>query len=192
MSRTALRPTAGRYDGRAARVPGGAVARAVPSLNVRTRVGNVPNPLAPDERVAVTINRKVDVLEDERSHRRISEGAYRTGRLIQQAFEVSIRSSSNWLEGSGGSPIEANENRIAKGCEIASRAAALERRLIDAVGAMGAKHIRRVLGDGLSFREVAAIEARGAGERATSVVATRFRGLLEDVTTHWAARGAVR
>src|SRR5687768_2898426 len=88
----------GRYtEVQRARLVGGDLARPAPSVHIRTAIGAVQNPLDPTgkERIAVTINRRVDVLEDELKQRLISEAAYLTGREIQKAFEISIASSSN-------------------------------------------------------------------------------------------------
>ena len=184
---TARRRAVGRYDGQRARVPGD-LARPAPSVNVRTAVGAVPNPLDPREFIAVTINRKVDVLEDERKAGHISEGAYRVGRQIQRAFEVAVRSSSNWLDGGAGDPTTAQELRLLHGCIRAERAVALDADIRKAVGAEGAKIIRLILGDGWTYAQIATREGK-AGDRGRREVASRFRWLLEGITEHRAARG---
>ena len=178
-----------RYDGGKARVPGD-LARPVPSLNVRTTVGAVQNPLDPSgkERILVTINRNVDLLEDELKRKLISEGAYRTGRLIQAAFEVSVRSSSNWIDGIGGDPTTAQELRQLTKIERAQRAARLAGEIRKAVGEMGAKHLRMILGDGWTYGQIAIREGK-SGDRGRRQVAARFRQLLEDVTEYRSAKG---
>jgi hypothetical protein len=130
----------------------------------------------------------VDILEMERSQKRISEGAYRVGREIQAAYETRGRSSSDWLGSSGGDPTTAQELRQLGNVQRAQAAVALEKRITAAVGAMGAKHIHRVLGEGWSYRDIAGKEGR-SGDRGVTQVATRFRQLLEDVTEHFAAKG---
>src|SRR5215213_10659340 len=89
------RRSVGRYDGRPARAPGD-LARPPASLHVRTAVAAVPNPFDPRERISITTNTRVDVLEAERfayvtsrGKTGITEAAYLTGRNIQAAFELS-------------------------------------------------------------------------------------------------------
>src|SRR5512136_2755133 len=82
----------GRYDARrSARAPANGLATPPPSLNVRTAVAAVPDPLEPGARILATVNRRTDILEIERSHGRISEAAYAVGRILQQAFERQAR-----------------------------------------------------------------------------------------------------
>ena len=182
------RGVVGRYDGRQARSVGD-LARPVPSLNVRTAVGAVPNPLDPagKELIAVTINRMVDILEDERKGGHISEGAYRTGRDIQAAMELHIKSSSNWMDGGASDPTTAREMQLIYGIERARRAAELEADIRSAVGNEGAKLIRLILGDGWTYGQIAIREGRSAdyGKRQ---VGARFRWLLEAVTEHRSTR----
>ena len=185
--RSSFRRSVGRYDGGTA---SGADhrARPKPNLNVRTAVGRVDDPWEPGQKVAVTINRRVDILEAERSQKRISEGAYRVGREIQAAYELGGRSSSDWLGAGGGDPVTARENAMMGQVTWANTRVALMKRIVKAIGEEGAKHVHRIIGDGWSYRDVAAAEGNG-GERAATQVAYRFRGLLEDVTRHWAAKG---
>ena len=185
------RAVLGRYiEVHRARIPGGDLARPAPSVHIRTAVGAVPNPLDPSgrERVAVTINRRVDILEDELKQRLISEGAYRTGREIQKAFEIGIPSSSNWSEGGSGDPTTAQEMRQARMCDRASRAVALEADIRRLVGEKGAELIRKVLGEGWTYGQISTRE-RKLGDRGRRQVAAEFRDALEYITEKRAAKG---
>lgn len=173
---------------RRARIPGDQLARPLPSLNVRTAIGAVPDPYAPDERILVVINRRTDVLEEDRAKGLISEGAYITGRAIQAAYEVRSPSSSNWNDAGRGDPTTAQELRHLTLQRRARRAISLSRDVTEAVGAFGAEQIRRVLGDNCSYDDLAVREGRG-GDRGRRFVAGRFRDLLEAVTEHRAAKG---
>ena len=181
------RRTLGRYDGRPARAPGD-LARPPASLHVRTAVAAVPNPFDPRERIAVTTNARVDILEAERlayvtsrGKTGISEAAYLTGRNIQAAFELSGKSSSNWCDGQGrGDPTTARELQLVHGLERAERAIQLEKDIRRIVGESGGAMVRLILGDRMSYGEVAHREGRSAdyGKRQ---VGARFRWLLESI-----------
>jgi len=178
----------GRYDTQNARTVGD-LARPVPSLNVRTAVGAVPNPLDPSgkEMIAVTINRLTDILEDERKGGHISEGAYRTGRDIQAAMELHIKSSSNWMDGGASDQTTAREMQLIYGIERARRANELEADIRSAVGNEGAKMIRLILGDGWTYGQIAIREGKSA-EYGKRQIGARFRWLLEAVTEHRSTR----
>ena len=166
------------------------MARPAPSAHIRTAIGAVPNPLDPTgkERIAVAINRRVDILEDELKQRLISEGAYRTGREIQRAFEIGIPSSSNWNDGGSGDPTTAQEMRQARMCDRASRAVALEADIRRLVGEKGADLIRRVLGEGWTYGQISTREGK-LGDWGRRMVAHEFRDCLEYITEKRAAKG---
>jgi hypothetical protein len=189
-NRATYRRSVGRYsdEARRARVPGDQLARPLPSLNIRTAIGAVPDPYEPGELIAVVINRRTDILEEERARGAISEGAYRTGREIQAAYEVRSPSSSNWNDGGRGDPTTAQELRHLAMQRRARRAIELSEDIVHAVGVKGAEHIRRVLGENWSYADIAAREGR-PGDRGRRQVAFRFRELLEDVTEHRSAKG---
>jgi hypothetical protein len=188
---TPKRAVLGRYiEVHKARVPGGDLARPAPSVHIRTAIGAVINPLdaSGKERIAVTINRRVDILEDELKQRLISEGAYRVGREIQKAFEIGIPSSSNWSDSGSGDPTTAQEMRQARMCDRASRAVALEADIRRLVGEKGADLIRKVLGEGWTYGQISTREGK-LGDRGRRQVAAEFRDVLEYVTEKRAAKG---
>jgi len=171
-------------------VPGGGIARARPSLGVRTAVGVVPNPLAPGSTIQVAINRRVDLLEQERSHRRISESAYLTGRQLQAVFERGVGAGLGEWNLDGGSGARANTDMQAvHGLMDAHATIHWQKRLHAAVGAIGAEFLRTSLAENLSFPELA--ERYGqSGERGVAVIAGQWRWMMEQLATAWAARGA--
>lgn len=185
------KPTIGRYtEVHKARIPGDMLARPAPSANVRTAVGAVPNPLDPRERIAVTINRCTDILESELKQRLISEGAYRLGRELQAAFETSVTSSSNWLDGGSSDPTTAQEMRQARMCDRAQRAVALEAEITRYVGEKGADILRRVLGEGWTYGQISIRRGHSAqSDRGRRAIAAEFRDALEYIVERRAAKG---
>lgn len=182
--------TKGRYDGRrAARAPAQGLARP-PTDRIRTAVVSVSDPLELGAQLLATVNRRTDILEDERSHGRISEAAYLVGRELQEAWERQARlgSSSNWNDGGRVDMSERHELAIGYAVQDAKQIAQTMRRLEAAVGTIGARVLRAIIGDRIPFAAFAA--ARGkSGERGTAQVASHFRMLLEDVAEAFAARG---
>ena len=186
----ARRDTAGRYDGQKTRLLATGLGRPVPSVNVRTAVANVVDPFGNGlGRIQASVNRNVDILELERSHRRISEGAYLTGRIIQTAFEkLGGTRTANW-QGSNKSDAKTISDVIAvNSIESAREITALMGRIVARIGMIDARLIRRILGDRMTFAQCADQQGK-AGERGTSYVAMRFRDSLEDLTEAWTAKG---
>ncbi|MTW19384.1 hypothetical protein GJ689_24650 [Rhodoplanes serenus] len=153
----------------------------------------IDDPMEPGAKLLATVNRRTDVLEDERSHGRISEAAYQVGREIQAAFERQSRigSSSNWNEGGRVDMAERHELAIGYAVRDAKRVQDLVRRVEAAVGVVGARVLRQIIGDRVPFSAYAAQIGR-AGERGTTAAADRFRWLLEATADHFAARGPDR
>lgn len=141
----------------------------------------VPAPYAPGTFETASVNRRVDVLADERSKGRISEAAFLVGRMIQAVYE---RGSGARL-GSGGWDIAgsrdqtvAHELAIIYALEDAERVRKFTARLEQAVGSVGARFLRAILAEGKTFTSYAADRGR-SGERAVGEIAQRFRWLLE-------------
>ncbi len=184
----------GRYDLTAAREPANGVARPPRSRNVATAIVAVPDPYAARERLLATVNRRVDVLEDERSRGRISEAAYQIGRILQAVFERGQGprgARMQWSEGDRVDAAWAHELAVVLALDDAHKIKAYLDRLAHTVGMLDARLLRHVLGDRLSFAECAAARGR-AGERGTRYYAARFRDALEFVAERWAARGRGR
>jgi hypothetical protein len=165
-------------------MPANGVGRPPPSLNVRTALAAVPDPMdATGRPLVVAVNRRVDILERERSAGHISEAAYRVGRLIQQVFEVKLRSSSNWIEAGGSRDMrEAQIMMLARGKVRAEQIAAFEAKLEKSVGELGMRFLRRILGERESFDHMA---GQLASTRRVQAVAGRFRAYLEEIAEAW-------
>jgi hypothetical protein len=205
--------------GRDARLPpGGHLARPVPRQEVRTAVGMVwehpggdkkkpkqilqkvvsvagvvdaavQDPGEPKRRVQVKVNRHDDVLERELSHGRISEAAYRVGRVVQAVFERAggVGASPMWLQGDRVDTALAHELAIVCKIEDARKVEAYMAAVEKAIGEMGAKFLRRILGENQTFSEVA---GKLASEKRIAFVGERFRVYLEELAESWsAARG---
>jgi hypothetical protein len=126
------RRAAGRYDLTAAREPANGIARPPRSGNVETAIVAVPDPYCPRERILAAANRRVDALEEERSHGRISDAAYQVGRIIQAVFERAKGprgAAAQWTQGDRVDPAWEHELAIALALVDARKIAAYLDRL---------------------------------------------------------------
>jgi hypothetical protein len=170
-------------------MPAGQLATSPEPKKVTTTVGVVANPLDPREKIAVAVNRKIDILEWEYSHGRLSEAAYRNGRIIQSIFERATgRSQSSWSLGDRVDAYSAKEMQIITSLEKAETVNAYMVRIVKAIGQVGARFLRDVLAESKTYAQLAA--ARGHTD--TTFVAKRFRNYLEDLSEEWAASGQSR
>ncbi len=193
MSKRSVPRSLGRYDSRhTARAPATGLAKS-PTPHLATAVAAVPDPLESGARILATVNRRTDILEIERSHGRISEAAYAVGRMLQQAFERQARlgSASYWSEVGRIDSGERHELAIGHAVDDARQVLALTGKVQDAVGVVGARFLRAIIGERVPFAAFAAARGRG-GERGTAQVAAHFRILIEDVADHFAAVGPKR
>ena len=170
----------GRYDLRG--VSDFVTGSPPPSLNVRTKVAAVTDPHNPKRRQRVAVNRLTDLLEAEYAHHRISDDAYKYGRLLQNVFEkgagVTGRSSSSFEPQSGGDKSAALQNMIAAKIEDAFYARDTFEDLVRDVGKIGAHFLRRLLTGESSFvKEAGAL----ASARQVAFQASRFRFYLEQL-----------
>lgn len=187
------RATAGRYENqRGVREPPGGFGQPVPSLNVRTSIGVVQDPYDPKLKIAATISLRVDVLEKEYAHRRISEGAYHAGRLVQAAFErMGGISPQNWSGGDRVDAAVAHELAIIRSLERGQKLVGLLNRIVSCIGMIDARLLRRVLADRQNFAQCAAAEGKG-GDRGQNYIGQRFRDALELLADRWTAKGQGR
>lgn len=195
-ARTPLAPVAdqavgGRYsdDAGKAIIPANGLAQAR-SRQQDVTVGAVQDPYDRQTKLAVSINRRIDLLEYEYSHRRLSHAAYTVGRELQSVFErASGRSASNWSQGDRVDAFSSKELQIISGLEKAGAVQAYMDRVICSVGQIGARFLRNVLSEGKTYTELAAMRGQ-SGEAGKAAAASRFRHLLEDLAEDWAAKGA--
>jgi hypothetical protein len=156
----------------------------------RTAIGAIDDPWGTrGERLVATINRTVDILEDERSRHRISEAAYREGRMAQAVFERARGpGSSNWQGGSRVDAHTAKELTIIYALDGARRIQDLVHDLRMQLGRIDANLVQRIVGEGKSYAEVAALQGK-SGDRGVRYIAARFRDALESLAEARAARG---
>jgi hypothetical protein len=128
-------------------------------------VAAVDDPLEPGARVQVTVNRRVDVLENERAQQLISNTAYLAGRFVQALFERSRGarggSAGPWREGSV-TDAWSHDAKLVRDTEI----------------------VYDMLGDELTYEVVAERRLKRSSARARGYVAARFRDALELVAKH--------
>ena len=190
-ARRSLAKPHGRYDGRPARLPpGGELARPPKSRNVDVDVAAIVDPMGDgEERILATVNRRVDILETERSRKLISESAYRVGRQLQAVFErLGGIGSTNWCGASRIDPMLANELKILNSVMSAQEIAKVFERMRGRLGMIDTRLVKRILGDRMSYADCAAHEGK-AGERGTTYIASRFRHALEDLAEAWVGKG---
>ncbi|WP_375453735.1 hypothetical protein [uncultured Methylobacterium sp.] len=207
-------PRGDRYNRAAAYMPGVGLASAPQAFGVGSPIGQpgkrvvvsrsaghatvaVDDPYEPGKRVQATVNRRVDLLEDERSHGRISVSQYEIGRQVQAVFEKAsgARSGSGvWGVLSGHEVprdthgLSSQEVSTIRAITDAQALKNLMTRIERAIGPVPTRMLRELLGGAGTFKGYA--EARGmAGDRKASQVADRFRFLLEALDETFAARG---
>lgn len=164
-------------------------------LEIQAVTGSVPDPYEPGAFSTALMNRRVDILAQERSTGRITEAQFTIGRMIQAVYE---RSSGARL---GSQRFEPNPSRgrtvahelaVIYAMEDANRVTRFTARLERAIGVIGVRFLRAILAEGHTFASYATARGR-AGERGTSQVAAHFRFLLEGlIEARHTARGPDR
>lgn len=179
----------------------GNLGRPAATRNVQTVMVAVPDPApdpnkGPGQRVVANANRRVDILEWERSHGRIGDDAYREGRVAQTIFEraASTGGGSTWREGSRVDAEIAKELAILRRIATAELTEDYLKFLRDALGAVDASIVRQVLSENRRYADVELprrklkapdeeeLYRRRAGkppESHVSYIARRFRDALE-------------
>jgi hypothetical protein len=148
-------------------------------------------PLSPAPRIQATANRRVDILEMELSHGRITQSEYAIGRIVQAVFERASGArlgSGGWHQGDRVDQATAHELAIIYAITDTHIVVAWLRTVERALGHIDARLVRQVLADRMSFADVAAARGR-AGRQGTSYYADRFRDALETLDNALAARG---
>ncbi|MDJ0449228.1 hypothetical protein [Methylocystis sp. JR02] len=189
------RKSYGRYDRVEEAVhPGPALPHAPKrmkgKIEIVTAAVEDPNPVGSEKlrRQRVAVNIAGDTLEREYAYGRISTPAYQVGVIYRETIESScgrLRHPTTFeLSGGRGS----QELLIIRRMEIAERAVAIQEEVRSAIGETDEQLLRAVLGDGLTFGEIARLEGRH-GKRAMARIATRFREALQALATDWRQRG---
>jgi hypothetical protein len=198
------RKTFGRYDFDGARDPAGgrgtpARKRMVPLTTVaiddpgeliRSESGRLTLRQAPKGRLFANVHRRVDILEEERAHSRISDSAYGVGRVVQAVFERHRGPScgNQWRQGDRVDAWVQHELAIIYTIEDTRAIIRMVEKIRRAIGRVDANILQRVLAERRSFAQLAALIGRG-GERGTRYVAQRFRDALEDLADSFGVKG---
>ncbi len=157
-------------------------------------------------RQRVAINAQTDALEYEARRGRISEAAYLAGRYIDRLLEAASgkRTGREFGEADrAGFSAFTLQQALAARIDAASRARVLKDMMAQEIGPEPARIVVKVIGEGLSFRMIARIDAMGAGknreavptgkgrdnERAARAVGGKFRDGLEALALAWEKRG---
>ena len=162
--------------------------------------------VARQRRSRVAINAQTDALEYEARRGRISAAAYQAGRYVDRLLEAASgrRTGREFGEAdrAGFSAFALQQALVAR-IDAARRAGALKDAMANEIGPELARIIVKVIGDGLSFRIIARIDAMAAGknregaatgkgrdcEREARAVAGKFRDGLERLAARWERRG---
>ena len=165
-----------------------ALTRPMPTDNARAAIGS--SAVSPEPKANVP-TRRLDVLATERSHGRISERAFRIGRIVETTFESAegFAGSGYFRERVDTSPDYATSalHRIDQVKKIRELSSFIERM----VGVVGLRLLRSILCHRLTFGQYAADRGR-AGPRGAGTTADMFRWLLEDLAEVWDYEAARR
>ncbi len=158
---------------------------------IETAAVAVDDPWTPGGRSLAAVNRRVDVLEMERSHGRLTVSQYEVGRQVQAIFErasgARLGSMDFGVRGSKDMTI-AHELSVIYAIDDARLVAKLKDKVVRAVGVPGARFLHEVLTGRQTFAQFA--EARGkGGDRGTAYIAEHFRILMENLDEDFAAEG---
>jgi hypothetical protein len=164
-------------------------ARGQVTLAGRDRAAVAPGLVA---RTALETRRRVDVLQHELDHQRISPDAFLVGRILQALFERASGaglSTPSMNDGGRGNPVLSRDLHLVLRLADARKIAEHEAWIRGRIGDFGVRVMRQVLEDGRTFKELA---GQLASEREISRRGDRFRMLLEELAQAWLiARGFV-
>jgi hypothetical protein len=155
----------------------------------------LPNPTGPaGQRVLASVNRRVDILEWERSHDRISDAAYFAGRVAQAVLERANRGvgSSTWRQGSRVDAELAKELAIIHSLENGRKVEDHLKHLQTTLGTVDAAIVRQILGDNLKYGDVRLPGRSKVVSGYETYIARRFRDALEFLGEEDTATGPSR
>jgi hypothetical protein len=161
---------------------------SAPPPNGRAATGDglaaVADPLEPGARLQVSVNRRVDILEMERSQGLISNPAYLAGRFIMMLFERSRGarggSAGPWREG-GTSDAWNYEAKLVRALNDAATVVRYSKSMAGLLGDYDMALVGDILGDGYTYEQCALRRGRH-GARARGYLAQRFREALEQIS----------
>lgn len=159
----------------------------------------VADPFEPGKRIQATVNRRVDLLEYERSHGNITVSQYETARQVQAIFEKASGARNTGDVDFGdvriSDPSRRPESLDADAIRAISNArevAALMRRVHLAIGETPAHLLRDLLSRAGTIKDFVKSKDPLAGEREVTKAAIKFRWMLEVLDEKFAARGLVQ
>jgi hypothetical protein len=187
---TKRQPNYGRYASSTAPVPPAGLG-SPPSHRVRTAIATIDDPMDAGRKQLATVNRDVDVLENELSHRRIDHAAYMAGQELRRAYErlPAAASGSNWRGGDRIDAVAAQSAFVERLDDAARAVAAVEERARRVIGASGVAFLSRVLRDGMTFGQLATLAGRRGSPANVAQFGDRFRWLLGELADGWSAKG---
>jgi hypothetical protein len=165
--------------------------------------GRTPGP----RRQRVAINARTDILEYEHGRGRLTPAAYATGRYIDALLEAANgrRSGTDFGERQRArlSPLSL-QHAMAARIDAGRAAGFLKEAMTQEIGSESSRVVVLVIGESLTFREIARMNARSEGknceavptgkgrdcERAARRVGGLFRSGLEDLALAWEKKGA--
>lgn len=167
---------------------------------------DVDEPEDSRRRRRVAVNARIDPLEYEFRRKRISIAAFEAGRYIDAVLErASGQRSARDFGQRNPAPFSSFslQHALAARLDAARTAQTLKQAIAQEVGASAARVVTLVIGEGLSFREIARRDAFAAGknreaqpagkgrdcERAAGKVAQTFRDTLETLAHVWEKNG---
>jgi hypothetical protein len=207
MNRRAQRQSAARYS-----APQGNDGCELPRKGLRAAGkievvhADVDDPEDPRRRRRVAINARINILEYEARRKRITAEAFDAGRYIDAVLERASGRRTGREFGQRNPAAFSSfslQHALAVRLDAARTAQTLKDAITREVGASAARVVTLVIGEGLSFREIARRDAFAAGknrearptgkgrdcERAAGKVAQIFRDTLETLARAWEKNG---
>ncbi len=148
-----------------------------------------PNPALKGKKQKAAINTRTDALETEYARGRLSDEAYRAGRIYQRVLELSggkPTGGGQWMQGDRVDAASAHEIAIWRSLDTARKAHEMIFSLLPVIGILAANVLRMILLDRLTITEVTS-RCEGSTERMQVVFyAETFRRSLQIVADEWA------
>ncbi|WP_375408538.1 hypothetical protein [uncultured Methylobacterium sp.] len=158
----------------------------------------VADPYEPGKRIQATVNRRVDLLEYERSHGNITVSQYEVGRQVQATFERAAGARNTRDRAAIDETIvdrskrtELKDLAAVRAIDSAREVQELMVKIERAIGGVPAHFLRELLTRGGTIKDYVRSKDMLASDRKVTETAIRFRYLLEALDDTFAATGAV-
>jgi hypothetical protein len=183
----------GRYHAVGAAADPGALPREGKGRPHATiRHGAIEDPALRGRRQRVAINIRTDALEQEYARGRLSEQAYRAGRVYQRVLERAegLRTASAWRDGDRVDTGFARDLTLVRALDTAAQAIRLREEVRPIIGLLAERILALTLGEGLTLTQTAerlagAPDSSPAGRHAAGFYAWTFRQALEALGAEW-------